>query len=132
MAFATVAQQAIFTALSGHISAAVYDDAPDLPAGMPSEAFPYVVIGDDTVEPWDTDDTLGAEVTVTLHIWSRGAGMKQAKAIAGEIYTILHRASLSASGYRFTDCLHETDLFLREAHMRHGVARYRLTIQQAA
>lgn len=128
-AWATAAQQVIFTALDGNISATVYDDVPDLPAGMPASDFPYVVIGDDTVSPFDTDDTVGARVTVTLHIWSRGSGMKEAKTIAAELYAILNRAALTATGYRFVDCLHETTFFVREAQLRHGVTRFRLTIQ---
>lgn len=133
MSFETAAQQAIFTALNGNVSATVYDDAPALPSGMPLENFPYVVIGDDTATPWDTDDTLGAEMTISLHIWSRAAGMKEAKDIAGEIYALLHRAALTVTGYTAIDCLYEFSQFMRDpdGETRHGVLRYRVTMQEA-
>lgn len=129
MSFETAAQQAVYAALNGSISASVYDYAPDLPEGMPDENFPYVVIGDDTLAPWDADDMLGSEVTLTLHFWSRYDGWKEAKAIMGEAYDILHRGSLSAAGYRTVDCLWEFSTTVPEAsEYRHGVQRYRLTL----
>lgn len=131
MMFETVAQQIVFTALNGEISAAVYDDVPSLPSGQPSANFPYVVIGNDTFRAWDTDDTLGAEITLTLHIWSRAAGFKEAKAIMGEIYAILHRAQITKDDYSVTDCLCEFSDTMDDpdGKTKHGVVRYRLTIQ---
>lgn len=133
MSFETVTQQAIFTALNGNITATVYDDVPILPNGQPLTNFPYVVIGNDTFVPWDTDDTVGGEMTITLHIWSRAAGFKECKAIMGEIYAILHRAQLTVTGYNLVDCLCEFSETMTDAdgETRHGVARYRLTIQDA-
>jgi hypothetical protein len=131
VSFELAAQQAIFTALSGEISATVYDDVPSLPSGQPAANFPYVVIGDDTFLAWDTDDRLGAEITVTLHIWSRADGMQEAKDIAGEIYDILHRADLAVTGCNLIDCLCEFSEFMRDndGETRHGIVRYRLTIE---
>lgn len=132
MSFETVAQQAVFTALSGQISATVYDDVPILPSGQPVANFPYVVIGNDTLLAWDTDDQLGAEITLTLHIWSRASGMKEAKGIAGEIFDLLHRASPTIADYHVVDCLREFSEFMidPDGETRHGVVRYRLTIQR--
>ncbi len=129
--FDTTAQQAIYTTLNGNISATVYDNVPVLPSGQPAANFPYVNIGDATTEPWDTDDQLGAVVTVTMHIWSREDGLKQTKDIAGEIYDELHRATLTATGYVFVDCLHDGSQFMTDPDgvTRHGVVRYRMTIQ---
>lgn len=133
MSFETAAQQIVFTALNGQISATVYDDVPILPNGQPLANFPYVVIGNDTFRAWDTDDTLGADITLTLHVWSRAGGFKQTKAIIGEIYAILHRAQITASGYSVTDCLCEFSDTMTDpdGETRHGVVRYRLTMQEA-
>jgi len=133
MSFETVVQTAIFTALNGNISAGVYDDVPYLPDGMPSSSFPYVVVGDDSSVMWDTDDTQGQEVTAELHIWSRYPGMKECKQIMGEIYNILHRATLSISGYNVIDCLNEFSEAMvdPDGETRHGVMRFRLTLQEA-
>lgn len=132
MSFETVAQEIVFDALNGNISAGVYDDVPYLPEGMPRQNFPYVVIGDDSLAPWDTDDTLGKEVTLVLHVWSRTAGFKETKAIMGEIYDILNRSSLSKAGYNVVDCLCEFSEALRDpdGETRHGVMRFKLTIQK--
>ena len=43
--------------------------------------IPYVVIGDDTSAQWDTDDTVGSENTLTLHVWSRYYGRAEVKDI---------------------------------------------------
>lgn len=133
MSFETTIQTAVFNALDGGLSYPVYDDAPFLPEGQPTTGFPYVVIGDDTAIAFDADDTKGMEATVTIHIWSRSHGRKEAKGILGEIYTILHRASLTAAGYSFVDCFFEFSQVEVDTDgiTRHGVARYRLTIQEA-
>lgn len=132
MSFELVAQQAIFTALDGQVGATVYDYVPDLPSGQPAANFPYVVIGNDTFVAWDTDDQLGAEVTITLHVWSRQKTMLEAKTIAGAIYAKLHRATFLIAGYRTIDCLCEFSEFLNDPdnRTRHGVLRYRLTLQK--
>lgn len=133
MSFEFPAQQAIYTALNGNIAATVYDDVPILPSGQPAANFPYVVVGETTAAPWDTDDRTGASITVTLHIWSRYAGMKEAKAIASAIYAILHRASLTITGNHAVDCLYEFSSFMTDpdGETRHGVLRYRITLQDA-
>lgn len=133
MSFETVAQEIVFTALSaGSIGANIYDDVPYLPEGMPSQNFPYVVIGDDTTAPWDTDETLGKEVNITLHIWSRAAGFKETKLIMGNIYDTLNRGSLSKAGYNVVDCLCEFTETVRDpdGETRHGIMRFKLTIQK--
>ena len=134
MSFELVAQQAIYAKMNGNIGATVYDDVPMLPSGQPSANFPYVVIGNDTLVAWDNDSQLGADITITLHIWSRAAGMKEAKTIAGQIYDLLHHATFSIPGYSVIDCLSEFSEFMTDpdGETRHGVLRYRLTIQEGA
>lgn len=134
MSFETAAQTAIFTALNGNITANVYDDVPYLPDGAPRDSFPYVVIGDDSTVMFDTDDTTGKTITTELHIWSRYPGMKECKAIMGEIYGILHRATLSISGYNVIDCLNEFSEAMNDpdGETRHGVMRFRLTLQETS
>jgi hypothetical protein len=112
----------------------IYDDSPGQPDGKPAVNFPYIVLGDDTGVPWDTDDVLGTEATITLHVWSRYRGKKECKTLLGLIYTALHRqaANLSATGYTFVDCLFEfsTVMDQNDGITRHGVCRYRLLIEK--
>ena len=132
MSFETAAQQIVYTALAGNITANVYDDVPYLPEGMPRNNFPYVVIRDDDTSAWDTDDTLGKEIDVNIDIWSRTAGFKQTKAIMGEIYDILNRGALTKTGYNIVDCLCTESQALRDPDgiTRHGVMVFKLTIQK--
>lgn len=132
MSFETAAQQAIFTRLNGQVGATVYDEVPSLPSGMPAANFPYVVIGDDTARAWDTDDKTGADVTVTLHVWSRASGFKEVKTILGAIYDRLNRAQLTITGYNVIDCIWEFSDTMRDpdGQTRHGIARYRIRLQK--
>lgn len=133
MGFEEAAQRIVYTALNGNISVTVYDDVPMLPSGQPLEDFPYVVIGNDTFAAWDTDDRLGANITLTLHIWSRAAGFLECKGIAGEIYTILNRGALTLVDFNVVDCLAEfsDSLTDQDGETRHMIVRYRLTMTQA-
>lgn len=133
--FLNPVQAAIFTRLSAAVSsAAIYDDVPDMRDGQPDDLYPYVVIGEDVSTAWDTDNSTGSTVLITLHVFSRYQGKKQAKTIMAEIYTALHRqaANLSATGYDFIDCLLDFSQVLDEddGATRHGVCRYRVTIEK--
>lgn len=133
-AFTTAAQELVFTALNGNLTACtVFDSPPFLPEATSSTTFPYCVIGNDTVRAWDTDDTRGAEITLTLHFWARGNGFRQTKALMDQAYGLLNRAALSKAGYSITDCLFEFSDTMSEPDgvTKHGVQRYRLTIREA-
>ncbi len=134
MSFETVVQQALFTALDGNISAGVYDDVPFQPNGDPVANFPYVTIGAMQSWPWDTDDTVGQNVTTSIHVWSRAAGMKETKAILGEIYTLLDRSSPSITGYNVIDFrqVHTSVVLELDGRTRHGIGQYRMTIQKTS
>ena len=125
-------QVKIFTILDAGLSYPVYDEVPYLPEGMPATNFPYVVIGDDTAIPFDTDDQVGADATLTIHVWSQYRGRKEAKDIQGEIYRLLNRATFEIIGYNTVDCLWEfSETFVEtDGATRHGVSRYRITIQE--
>lgn len=128
-------QQAVYTRLTAQLSPIkVYDSPPDQPDGRPLADFPYVVLGADTLMPFDTDTSVGTNATLTLHVWSRYDGAKECKTILGQIYTALNRqaANLSASGYTFVDCLFEFGEVIEEVDgkTRHGVCRYRITMEK--
>lgn len=112
----------------------VYDSVPFQPDGTPQVNFPCIVIGDDTLAPWDTDDSLGTSATITLHVWSRYLGKREVKEIQGRIYAALNRqaANLSAAGYRFVDSLYEFSEIVEEidGKTRHGISRYRITMEK--
>ncbi len=129
----TAAQALIFRRLNGHLTGCqVFDTAPFLPEGAPASTFPYCVIGEDTFSAWDTDDTRGAQATVTLHFWSRADGFKEVKALMDQAYRRLHRAEMTGSGVWLVDCLYEFGEAMNDPDgvTKHGVQRYRLTMQE--
>ncbi len=131
--FASEIQKEIFETLNNGLAYPVYDDVPFLPEGMPTENFPYVVIGDDTLIPWDNDTNIGVDATLTLHVWSRYKGRVEAKNIQGEIYTLLNRSSLTIAGFTVVDLLFEfSETFVEnDGQTRHGVQRFRMTVQES-
>lgn len=73
----------------------VYDNVPE------GTATPYVTIGEDSLEPDDTDDSRGAEGVVEVVVWTgkEHAGRATAKLIADQIYELVHQAALTVTGY---------------------------------
>jgi len=136
MSFLNIAQQIIFARLTGNLGSGVslFDTAPYLPEGAPNTSFPYVVMGNDTAVAFDTDDQLGATITVSLHFWSRAEGFNQVKTIMQAAYDRLNRAALSKAGYVVLDCLHEFSEAMTDPDgvTKHGIQRYRLTIQKGS
>jgi hypothetical protein len=61
---------------------------------------PYVVIGDDTFVPFDSDGNVGFEATITINVVSVFNGREECKNIQMQIYNILHRACIDIEGYK--------------------------------
>lgn len=115
-------QAALYSALSGNISATVYDHVPE------NSAFPYVVIGEDLANEWDTDTEQGFETVLTLHYWSRYRGKKEIKQLMGEVYGLLHRTDLTITGQYTVSLMWESSEILLDADglTYHGIEDYRL------
>ncbi len=103
----TQLQVTLLQRLTGHAPLmaaikAVHDEVPqDLKTKTtPNEKyFPFVVIGDDLVRPWDADAMVGNEVFSTINVWSVYKGRKQIKDIAAIINELLHRVIIDIPGY---------------------------------
>ncbi|WP_417624959.1 DUF3168 domain-containing protein [Paremcibacter congregatus] len=122
-------QKAIFGVLDAALDCAVYDNVPA------KSAMPYVVVGDDTLVPDDTKTSLGFEGSITLHVWSEAAdGRREAKQLLGTIYTTLHDADLTIEDHSAVSCVFEFSETIpdRDGCITHGIARYRITFDQAA
>ena len=136
MSYESAVQDAIYDALTGNSSLmarikGVYDSVPQATDPGSSAAFPFVTIGEDTVNEWDTDTELGADLTITIHVWSRYRGRKETKDIQGAICGILHRANLTISGYNLVgiDWLNSQSFMDSDGLTRHGVQTFRVTIE---
>lgn len=115
---------------SGH--PAVFDEVPQVDDPSDNSLFPYVVIGDDTASPFDTDTEVGTAATVTIHVWSRSCDFAQTKDIQQAIYNRLHRQDFTISGYALVGCDLEFEEAVRDADevTRHGVQRFRIVFEE--
>ena len=91
-------QKKIFEILSAstEITDIVSDRIYDLPPE--DSAFPYVTIGDDRFEPWDTHDSVGFQGQLNINVWTQSEGRKKAKELNGIVYDLLHDKDLGIAG----------------------------------
>jgi len=120
---ATLAADAAVLALLG--DARVYDDVPR------GAAFPYVSLAAFAARDWATGTEPGAEVTFTVHAWSRGAGHKGPHLLAEAVRGALHDQALTLADHRLVNLRHESSETRRE---RDGdtyrvIARFRAVLE---
>lgn len=128
-------QQAIYNALTGNATLSgmitgVFDRVPQ-PTDAGSDAdFPYITIGGDAVQPWDTDSSFGVDSRVTIHVWSRQRGRKETKEILDRVCAILHYQELIVPAGGFVFCLLEYTETFRDPDglTNHGISRFRMII----
>lgn len=129
------AQQALYNALaaSGSVQSLlgspprIYDHVP------PGATFPYMAFGAIHAQPYDTKTEIGFEQIITLDIWSRYRGSKEAKDIMQAAYDALHRAALSISNEIFLlSEFHSADLVLENDGITYRAAvRFSIITQTA-
>lgn len=104
---------------------AIYDHPPQ---DIDAVGLPYVLIGEDTGAPFETDGSVGVEATLTLHTWSHYRGRLEVKRIQREIYNALNRATFPIAGGYLIDLSYEySDTAIEEdGIIRHGTQRFRL------
>lgn len=117
--FAKLTATPALTALLG--GARVYDDVPE------RAEFPYLTFGQTSERDWSTGTDNGGEHTLTLHVWSRGAGRKEAVEILAAARAALHDAALTLAGHRLVNLRHEFSDARRDpdGETFHGTARFR-------
>ena len=60
--------------------------------------FPYVTIGQDVGDTFDSHTFLGTEVSAQIDVWSRSNNYIEAKTIAARIQALLHHQPLTITG----------------------------------
>lgn len=105
----------------------VYDDVP-----VRAE-FPYISFGQTTERDWSTGGEEGSEHIVTLHVWSRAHGRKEADEILAAARSVLHDAPLPLSGHHLVNLRHEFSDARRDpdGETYHGTARFRAVTEPA-
>jgi hypothetical protein len=96
-----------------------------VPAGSP---FPYIVIGEMRSRPLDTQGVSGNEVFLTLHAYSRGAGMKETKQIMSAVYDALHHAAFTVPNQTLVlSQAVDSEVSLEgDGLTRHGIRRFHI------
>lgn len=137
MSFEVVIQKAIYEKLAASAELIakkipVYDDVPQPEDSGKLCNFPYVVVGDDTLNQWDTDTEYGADAVITIHTWSRYTGKKEIKELQGYVYNALHNAELVIPGYVSVVCaFQDSKSFLdADGKTRHGVQTFTMLIEK--
>ena len=121
---ALTADAALTTLLGG---AKIYDEPPR------SAAFPYVSLGETRVADYSTGTEPGEEHQLTLHVWSRQGGHKEAHMIAGALLSALDEAPLSLADNHLVNFRFAVADVRREADGRtyHALVRFRAVTQPA-
>lgn len=102
-------QQAIYTRLNDSsvtsLLSTYYNPLPaiftDVPQADDSEletAFPFLTIGGDTINPFDSKDDFGGSAIVQIDVWDRAASMLDLKTLVDAIDARLRRQPLAISG----------------------------------
>lgn len=122
-------QAAAYTKLNadGTLAGKVFDHVPQ------GTAYPYIVIGEFTGVEFDTDDQDGAEITMTIHSWSRERGMKELQGLLDAAYGALHDQNFVVADEVVVLCYFEFVQTMIESDglTRHGVQRFRFITQEA-
>lgn len=97
----------------------------NVPGGTP---FPYIVLGEMSAKPLDTQAFSGNDVTVTLHVFSRNKGLQETKNILAALYDAIHQVDIAIPNQTLVLCQHQqTDTLLESDGLtRHGIIRFRL------
>lgn len=125
MSAETALQAAFYAAVNG-LGLRCYDVAPQITDNGSSALYPFVTVGLATFNPRNTTTSKGFDFTVTLHVRSRSAGMKEAKDIQGQLYAALDQQPLSVSGFQTVsvDFANSTCLQAPDGSF-HGVSEFR-------
>lgn len=61
--------------------------------------YPYVTMGEAIETPDNTHDSHGSQTVVTLHVWSKYLGFKEALTIASRLRALLEHQPLTITGH---------------------------------
>jgi hypothetical protein len=116
---AALTGDAVLTGLLG--GPRVYDDVPR------GAEYPYLTFGQSTLRDWSTGLEEGHEHLLTLHVWSRANGQREAHEIMSAVEAVLHDTALTVTGHHLVNLRHEFSDAMRDAdgETYHGILRYR-------
>lgn len=122
---ALVSDNALVAALGG---AKIFDHAPA------DVRFPYVTFGRTSLYDWSTSTEDGTEALLTLHVWSKAKGRKEALGIMERVKASLDDASLDLGAHHLVSLRFEYGeaRYDEDVAVHHGLLRFRAVIETAA
>jgi hypothetical protein len=78
--------------------AAIFTDVPQADDSELETMFPFITIGGDTINPFDSKDDLGGSAIVQIDVWDRASSMLRLKTITDAVDARLRRQPLAISG----------------------------------
>ncbi len=78
--------------------AAIFTDVPQAADSELESAFPFITIGADTINPFDSKDDLGGSAIVQIDIWDRASSMLDLKAVVDSVDGRMRRQPLNIAG----------------------------------
>lgn len=120
-------------ALLATLGGAHIHDAP--PHAASDEAIlPNIVLGDESIAAWSTQDSTGAEHDLSLSIWSRAKGYSEVKTIMAALFDRLDGTTISLEGGHLVSLRFIAARTSREARgrLRKASCRFRALVEHAA
>jgi hypothetical protein len=97
---------------------------------------PYIVFADLVEKPWRTFGTEGAELTATIHVYSRWPGADEALTVMQAVTNVLDEAEFTVEGYGVVRSTRDVTEVLRDddadGAYRVGVVRFTLIVLSTA
>ena len=123
--YSKLTENAALCSLLAAGSGGVYDEVPR------DAVFPYIVIGDMSSLPEDTQDSRAEDVRMTLHIYSRSAGQRECKQVIDAAAAALEDGALNIAGHVAVLCrrVSASCLLMADGETRQGLLEYRLLVE---
>ena len=126
-------QKALYDALRADpeiaalVAGRIYDEVPRGPGNDVRAQKPYISFGEDQVLADKAECLDGAEVFLTVDVWSAGPGDVEVKRITAAVKAAIDGSDLALVGHRLNLIEFETARHLREPDgiTRHGVVTFR-------
>ena len=125
--FSRLAAASSLTAVLADGADSVFDHVPQ------GSAFPYIVLGEISAQSFETQGGGGYDITLAVHSYSKGLGMKEVRGIMAAVFAQLHEASFAVTGQTLVQCRLASAETRLEADglTRHGLQHFRIITEPA-
>lgn len=118
-------QKAAYSRLKHELAdVSIYDAVPE------DERFPYVVLGDESSNDWSDKIGAGLDLSMTIQVFSRADGYREAKEIADRVVQALTIAPLAVEGFTVLDIRLEGHEAFRDQEDRRIAIRFGMRLQE--